>query len=38
MIEMELAHVDLARLRFAHSPIGEMVAPFARVPRTMARG
>src|SRR6266496_4169453 len=26
MIEMLLAHVDLARLRFAHSPVGEMVA------------
>jgi hypothetical protein len=26
MIEMALAHVDLARLRFAHSPIGELVA------------
>src|SRR6266498_3466339 len=26
MIEMALAHIDLARLRFAHSPIGEIVA------------
>jgi DNA-binding transcriptional ArsR family regulator len=26
MIEMALAHVDLARLRFAHSPIGELIA------------
>ncbi len=26
MIEMVLSHVDLARMRFAHSPIGELVA------------
>jgi len=26
MIEMVLAHVDLARVRFAHSPVRELVA------------
>jgi DNA-binding transcriptional ArsR family regulator len=26
MIELALGHVDLARLRFAHSPVGEIVA------------
>ena len=26
MIEIMLAHSDLARVRFAHSPVGELVA------------